>query len=103
MPYNKYIRKNSLKSSEGFTFVFADIRYKESFKTNLVSMYCKFVFICAVQMIPAATKIWFYSTYWNESNCFQIHGVWKHPEELSKYRNETFLHPSPLKLETLTQ
>lgn len=41
MPYNKYIRKNSLKSSEGFTFVFADIRYKESFKTNLVSMYCK--------------------------------------------------------------
>jgi len=55
-PYNKFIRQNSLKSSQGFTFVFANtiqrIIQNEPWKYVL-----QIVFICVVQIIPAAIKI----------------------------------------------
>lgn len=44
LPYNTFIRgkKASFNSSQDFTFVFADVWYKEWFKTNHLSMYFKF-------------------------------------------------------------
>lgn len=85
-PYNKFIRKNSLKSAQGFTFFFACIWYKESFKTNLVSMSCKlssFVW-CKWSHLPRGFD--FTALIAIKLGVVYIHGIWKHPEELSTCR-----------------
>lgn len=92
-PYNNYQKK--IWNPLSFIFFFADIWYRESFKANLESMYCKLSSFMLHKWAHLPPGFDFIALITIKLGVIYIHGIWKHPEELSTGRKGTSLTAYP--------